>query len=401
MIPLLVVNAPNIAIQRSFQRRGAIVASTAFEKENIHSNTNSMSTVTEGNANDIPSLRGWFLKEKRDSFRRRQNLIPGASSNTNRRWFAIERISSANSNNDNNGGNLALSYFKKSNANETEQRCGWIFLNDVLSLDQDKAECWIIIEHPTRILRIQSPTPAQHRVWFSTLSKCCKNVRKEVASPSSSAPTSGDRRPSLIEKFISEDSVRKLRKQSLLESPDTPSKRDELQFLREITGTGGEGGGESKEGNFSLEETKQTVEYEEKPLKRSLFSDASQEVDDLSVSSVVVAEMENVPNKTRAENKLGREFSCEIPTPSVPQLGARLSNAIINSPSLPPASEEKTEIEPIYYDEIGNEDINDAAISCATQKTNAHDQDMAQLRKALSSKTLSQKVRLELCLFII
>ena len=191
----------------------------------------------------------------------------------------------------------------------------------------------------------------------------------------------------MIEKFISEDSVRKLRKQSLLESPDTPSKRDELQFLREITG---------KKGEFSLEETKQTVEYEEKPLKRSLFSDASQEVDDLSVGSVVVADKENVPNKTRAENKLGREFSCEIPTPSVPQLGARLSNAIINSPSLPPASEEKREIEPIYYDGIGNEDISDTAISRndsfrgATQKT-----------KALSSKTLSQKVRSRALFFLV
>ena len=99
-----------------------------------------------------PSLRGWFLKEKRDTFKRRQtSIIPGTTSN--RRWFTIERIANANSNsaaNRSSGYNteLALCYYKRSS--ENEQRCGWLFLNDVLSLSQDIPSRWITIEHPTR-----------------------------------------------------------------------------------------------------------------------------------------------------------------------------------------------------------------------------------------------------------
>jgi hypothetical protein len=124
---------------------------------------------------EVPHLKGWFLKEKRD-FKRRGSLAGGS----NRRWFTIENITSPV---DKDKSELALCYYKRSS--ENEERCGGMFLNDILSLTQDAATKWITIEHPSRVLRIQSPTPAQHRVWFSTLSKCCKIARKAVSSPPS------------------------------------------------------------------------------------------------------------------------------------------------------------------------------------------------------------------------
>lgn len=129
---------------------------------------------------------------------------------SNRRWFTI----------DEENGELALSYCKRPNS----ERSGWLFLSDVLSIAQDQATNFITIEHPSRILRIQSPTPAQHRVWFSTLSKCCNGV---VASPSS---PDRDRRPSLPY-FM--NAVSPARRNSVDAVPSTPA--DQLKFLREIT----------------------------------------------------------------------------------------------------------------------------------------------------------------------
>jgi len=105
---------------------------------------------------DIPSLRGWFLKEKRDTFKQRQAVLPGKH-RTNRRWFTIERIPNSSSD---SGTELALCYYKRSSSDK-EQRCGWLFMNDVLSIAQDIPNRWVTIEHPTRIMRLQSPTPAQ------------------------------------------------------------------------------------------------------------------------------------------------------------------------------------------------------------------------------------------------
>ena len=173
MVSLLLSNVPNIVIQTSYQRN----SNSNPEAPYIQTSGSKM----EASNDDIPSLRGWFLKEKRDKFKRRQNILPGTGSN--RRWFTIERINSGGS----GSGDWALCYYKRSSSDK-EQRCGWLFLNDVVSLSQDVPNRWITIEHPTRVLRVQSPSPAQHRVWFSTLSKCCKNVRKEIVSPSSSVP---------------------------------------------------------------------------------------------------------------------------------------------------------------------------------------------------------------------
>lgn len=201
MLPILASNVINaVTIQRNSQRRNAIKFTSAttghVNKENTAPDSNRMSSSSSAmtttrsnnnNATDIPQLCDWFLKEKRDHFKRRGSILPGSGSN--RRWFTIEHIPSndgSSASNDNDDGEhkieLALCYYKRNN--DDKERSGWLFLSDVLSLAQDLPGRWIILEHPTRILRIQSPTPAQHRVWYSTLTKSCKNVRKEVASPS-------------------------------------------------------------------------------------------------------------------------------------------------------------------------------------------------------------------------
>ncbi|KAL7439341.1 hypothetical protein ACHAXH_006689, partial [Discostella pseudostelligera] len=179
---------------------------------------------------DIPTLRGWFLKEKHESFKKRQGFLSGYS--CNRRWFTIERA--PKSGDDGSSDELLLCYYKLSSA-ELGQCCGWLFLNDITSLTQDLPNRWITIEHPTRVIRIQSPTPAQHRVWFYTLSKCCKNAKKYAASPPSLSAT-GDRRPSLP--YFSEIATQKIRMNSLkfADDPIAGTPKDELEFLRDITG---------------------------------------------------------------------------------------------------------------------------------------------------------------------
>ena len=168
---------------------------SAWEKENFNpkETVDATKRIMEINNDDIASLRGWFLKvsencrapcerlvftqqcpmklppsssvlsmqEKRDTFKKGQTLLPVASSN--RRWFTIERGEGGQAK------DLLICYYKKSSA-ETEDRCGWLFLNDIVALSQDIPDRWITIEHPTRIMRIQSPTPAQVGHHGS---KCC------------------------------------------------------------------------------------------------------------------------------------------------------------------------------------------------------------------------------------
>ena len=226
----------------------------AWEKENFSPETFVDATGMETSNDEVASLRGWFNKvsicallqveyykamphlthafistqEKRDGFKKGQALLPIASSN--RRWFTIEHGDGKQSK------DLLICYYKTSLA-EKESRCGWLFLNDIIALSQDIPGSWITIEHPTRIMRIQSPNPAQHRLWYSTLSKYCKNARKDVSKASLSTD---DTRPSLpYFSEAAEESLRKARRDSLNDEkkgppPSTP--KDELQFLREITG---------------------------------------------------------------------------------------------------------------------------------------------------------------------
>ena len=106
-------------------------------------------------------------QEKRDTFKKGKSSIIG--NGFNRRWFTIERIPNTSNGSSDPSEELALCYYKRSSSDK-EQRCGWLFLNDVLSLSQDIPERWITIEHPTRIMRLQSPTPAQvTRLFISVI----------------------------------------------------------------------------------------------------------------------------------------------------------------------------------------------------------------------------------------
>lgn len=322
MLSLLIPT--NVAIQKISPRRNAALPESWWEKQqqekenvilaarsnnNMHSNTKTIEIVKmEMSNDDIPSLRGWFIKEKRDVHKKRPTILPGTS---NRRWFTIERIPNNNNENQDPSEELALCYYKRSSPDK-ETRSGWLFLNDVLSLSQDIPNRWMTIEHPTRIMRLQSPTPAQHRVWFSTLSKCCKSMRKDVTFSSSTTMA-----------YFSEDSVRKAKEKSLklVDDPVASTVKDELDFLREITG--------------------QTSESCKNLFTGPSFS--SHCVED------VAHVKENVPvrNKPEFSSKMRNDRSNEgeavMPTAASPSaLGGRLGSAI--------ESEDKKEIEP--YDSL-------------------------------------------------
>eukprot|EP00804_Cyclotella_cryptica_P013894 CCRYP_002428-RD/>CCRYP_002428-RD protein AED:0.18 eAED:0.18 QI:3520/1/1/1/0.33/0.23/13/3923/429 len=277
---------------------------------------------------EVPHLRGWFLKEKRDKFKRR-----GAGHN--RRWFAIEDIANPI---DTEKSELALCYYKRSS--ENEDRCGWMFLNDVLSLSQDAASKWITIEHPSRVLRIQSPTPAQHRVWFSTLSKCCKSIFPE--SPSQLRSDGG---PSLPH-FMKASSSRKRINEPVISTPI-----DELRFLREITG----------QGDYQSDD--QMGGHEDGYKGTKLFDDSN--TDQLSISSTVKG--------NEAKGPAGYHGSPTSTPRSIAELDAtgeinnRPTSKIHSSSKTPTESketeEEKTEVEPLEYVGSGTDDGYDEVCS--------------------------------------
>lgn len=161
------------------------------------------------------TLRGWFLKEKRDKFKRRQSIV----STSNRRWFQIERLGGSGEN--------ALCYYKRQ-PKKNEQPTGFFFLNDIISLSQDIHKKLITLEHPTRILRLESPSIAQHTHSFSALVRSCPKAKTEYSIDGISSST-----PSHSFYTSSSSSLTAARRNSLGE---TATAKDELKFLREITG---------------------------------------------------------------------------------------------------------------------------------------------------------------------
>ena len=189
------------------------------------------------------------------------------------------------------------------------------------------------------MMRIQSPTPAQHRVWFSTLSKCCRNVRKDVASPSSSAdatPNGEERRPSLP--YFEADSVRKSRRDSLkdVKSPGPSTPKDELKFLRQLNVGGG---------TDADKVLKNLFQY-----SKDFGDEDSSSTESLRPSSTEIVMNHHYNNGdgpvNDAEGTTGRVVALE--SDSLAQFSG--SGARRDSSALPPESEEKTEIEPTYYD---------------------------------------------------
>ena len=320
------------------------------------------------NTDEVPSLRGWFLKEKRDIVKRRSSAL-NVMPSSNRRWFTIESIT-----NNRSAKEVALCYYKKSG--ENEERCGWLFLDDVLSLTQDVSSRYITIEHPTRILRIQSPTPAQHRVWFSTLAKCCKNVRKEVVSPLTSINNNeDDRRPSLP---YFDDSARKARRESLKNvSPvviTTP--KDQLQFIRSLNNTG------SEEVNKNLFEATSSSSS-----SSSFVKDSESVVDHTDDDGLAYNGEEHLVDKETASNT---EFSTDV------MRNSNDKTNIVPSYTLPSHyEEEKAEIEPLESLEGTAEEtkVEESSFKDDTDDDKTDTFDLDQLKKALASGDSSQLLR--------
>ena len=160
------------------------------------------------------SLRGWFLKEKRDKFKRRQSIVPTST----RRWFQIEKLRNEN----------ALCYYKRF-PKQNEQPTGFFFLNDIVSLSQDVPKKVITIEHPSRILRLESPSLAQHSHSYSALVRLCPNAQTtQTAIPARNTSPSNF--------FYGSSSSLSLTTARQNSSGGTATIKDEIKFLREITG---------------------------------------------------------------------------------------------------------------------------------------------------------------------
>ena len=300
----------------------------------------------------------YLLKEKRDVVKRRSSAL-NVMPSSNRRWFTIESIT-----NNNSAKEVALCYYKKSG--EKEERCGWLFLDDVLSLTQDVSTRYITIEHPTRILRIQSPTPAQHRVWFSTLAKCCRSVRKEVVSPLTSINNDDDRRHSLP---YFDDSARKARRESLknVSPPVVTTPKDQLQFIRSLNGS--------------------------EDVNKNLFEATSSS----SSSSSFVKDIESVVDHTDDD---GLTYNGEEHLVNKEMRNSNDKTNIVPSNTLPLYEEEKAEIEPLEsHDEDTAEEtkVEESPFQVDTDddtRDNTTDTfDLDQLKKALASGNSSQLLR--------
>jgi len=106
-----------------------------------------------------------IVKEKRQGSRR-----PFSLGDTNRRWFAIEDLKGHGKDEIAKKKELALCYYKNPTSSD---QCGWIFLSDVESVEQNIVQRWITISHPSRTYRLQASDHVQHARWYTVLSKHC------------------------------------------------------------------------------------------------------------------------------------------------------------------------------------------------------------------------------------
>lgn len=137
-----------------------------------------------------PILQGWLLKEKRS--------LSAVTAKMIKRWFVIEKTVDSD-------GELVstLSYYKSPRA-KYDDRCGWIFLSDVICLEEVKEKSgsntarnitnrrksiagdynwdeWIIaVKHPARVFRLRAQDRYQHRLWFHTLNEACQHLQSET-----------------------------------------------------------------------------------------------------------------------------------------------------------------------------------------------------------------------------
>mmetsp|Transcript_21427 Transcript_21427/g.61421 ORF Transcript_21427/g.61421 Transcript_21427/m.61421 type:complete len:350 (-) Transcript_21427:2028-3077(-) len=114
-------------------------------------------------------MRGYLLKQKSTA---------SPFGDTNKRWFEIE--SSATTNHD-----LILSYYKQpppqSSAAKNARRRGWIFISDVVKVEEDAVCQWITISHPRRTFRLQALDRKDHRKWYEELSRLVQENGEKAA----------------------------------------------------------------------------------------------------------------------------------------------------------------------------------------------------------------------------
>jgi len=196
--------------------------------------------------------------------------------------------------------------------------------------------------------------------------------------------------------------VRKAKKNSLKDATDPveSTTKDELQFLREITGAGEEPGEsiDVRKTLFLHNDTSSLIEdkVDEKIEQKddsSVQTDGRGEENE-NAPFVQKEDDEDAPGRfssdVRIDMPLTEETAKSVETSLHPDLGTRLG-ASIDENTLPPESEEKTEVEPLSYEGPGYEETTSSYRVSSQMAHSKDDFNMDGLRKALSQGEKQQR----------
>lgn len=200
---------------------------------------------------------------------------------------------------------------------------------------------------------------------------------------------SEESRPSLPLPYLA-DSVRKAKRNSLkyIKDPGVSTPKDELHFIREITGGKSEESKEVRKNLFtsppsasSVENTvRAKIETGEEPTDRKSGRKEKKESVPFTQNADEKSRVGYTGSMRRGSSSKG-ETAISNPTSPSSDLGDRLGSTIVSN-TLPPESEEKTEVEPLPYDGPGFEETNEADDAGASQLGRANDQfDMKEMRR--------------------
>lgn len=103
-------------------------------------------------------MEGWLRKKKSKS-----NMFMSDV----RRWFKIQCLEGTED-------ELALCYFSSNKSREVK---GWIFLNDVIEITEDKSLFTVV--SPARTMTIEAQTIGEHRLWVCALVQLCPKAKYE------------------------------------------------------------------------------------------------------------------------------------------------------------------------------------------------------------------------------
>lgn len=101
-------------------------------------------------------MEGWLRKKKSKSH---------MFNSDNRRWFKIQRLEGTED-------ELALCYFASNKSSDVK---GWIFLNDISEISEDKS-C-ITVVSPARTMTVEAQTIGEHRLWLKALVQLCPKAK--------------------------------------------------------------------------------------------------------------------------------------------------------------------------------------------------------------------------------